>query len=70
MDTSGAGDWAHVDPEYLYESIKDKLDYLETFECAEVRAAVEMAFYAHDGGAAPLFPFFSALLSPFFWQHD
>ena len=59
-----------MDPEYLYLSIEDKLDYLENFERAEVWAAVEMAFYAHDGGAAPLFPFFSALLSPFFWQHD
>jgi hypothetical protein len=54
--TSGAGDWAHVDPEYLYLSIEKKLDYLETFERDEVRAAMELAFYAHDGRVAPLFP--------------
>jgi GTP pyrophosphokinase len=46
---AGAADWSHVDPDYLYNSIADKLTYLNDFERSEVYAATEIAFHAHDG---------------------
>ena len=46
---AGAADWSNVDPDYLHDSIADKLTYLNDFERSEVYAAIEIAFHAHDG---------------------
>jgi (p)ppGpp synthase/HD superfamily hydrolase len=42
-------DWSFVDPAYLYSTIHAKMAYLSDLERAEVYAATEMAFHAHDG---------------------
>ena len=42
-------DYSHVDPAYLFGTIEPSLSYLNDFERAEVRAATELAFAAHDG---------------------
>ena len=48
-DCAAITDWSFVDPDYLYGTIEDKLDYLNDFERSEVYAATELAYKAHDG---------------------
>ncbi|ACO70097.1 predicted protein, partial [Micromonas commoda] len=40
---------SHVDADFLYDSIRDKLGYLTDYERSEVKDATRMAFNAHDG---------------------
>ena len=49
VDPGPDGDWSHVDADFLYDSIQDKLGYLTDYERSEVKDATRMAFNAHDG---------------------
>ena len=49
VDPGPDGDWSHVDADFLYDSIRDKLGYLTDYERSEVKDATRMAFNAHDG---------------------
>ena len=49
VDPGPDGNWSHVDADFLYRSIEDKLAYLSDYERSEVHDATRMAFNAHDG---------------------
>ena len=49
VDPGPDGDWSHVDADFLYDSIREKLGYLTDYERSEVKDATRMAFNAHDG---------------------
>ena len=49
VDPGPDGNWSHVDADFLYRSIEDKLAYLSDYERSEVHDATRMAFNAHEG---------------------
>ena len=51
-DPETATGWEHITPEFLWNTeLARRVRYLDEFERAEVRDALEVAFNAHDGQA-------------------